>query len=126
MRKLLKKKNMVLFISERGSKLTGNLKFIYEDLQKNEIIKTEISSSEESFKSSSIKHKILTCIKMAKADAIILDNYFEPINYFNFQNQFVLQLWHACGALKPLDLQEPRNLELQIWLQIHIENTIML
>ena len=100
MKKILKKKNRVLFISERGSKLTGNLKFVYDDLQKHESIKTEISSSKESFKSSSIKHKILTCVKMAKSEVIILDNYFEPINYFNFKNQFVLQLWHACGAFK--------------------------
>ncbi len=99
-RKVSKKKNRIMFVSERDVKITGNLKFIYEELQKYDNISMEISTCNQSFPTTSFKHRIKTYIQMAQADVILLDAYFKKMNYFNITDQYLIQVWHACGAFK--------------------------
>lgn len=99
-RKLSRKNNQIIFVSERNEKLSGNLKFIYENINNCENISTVIATCNQTFPLSSFKHRIWTYIKLAQANVILLDDYFEPINRFDFNDQLVIQLWHACGAFK--------------------------
>lgn len=101
--KLYKNENTVMLISERGSELTGNLKFINDYILNNEKTKhlnVKFSTINESFPITPFKHKWNTYKNMAKSNIIILDNYFSPVNRLNFPNQTLIQLWHACGAFK--------------------------
>lgn len=99
--KIYKKENTVMFISERGNELTGNLKFVNDYLLKNEKdIKIKVSTINQSFPITSFKHKWSTYKDMTKSSVILLDNYFTPVNILNFNHQTLIQLWHACGAFK--------------------------
>lgn len=94
------KNNTIMFISERGNELTGNLKFVYDYLKNHEDINIKVSTINESFPITSFNHRWKTYRDMAKSNVIILDNYFYPVNFLNFHNQTLVQLWHACGAFK--------------------------
>ncbi|WP_225369626.1 hypothetical protein [Methanobrevibacter arboriphilus] len=81
-RKVSKENNRIMFVSERDIKLTGNLKFIHEELQKYDNISMEISTCNQSFPTASFKHRIKTYIQMAQADVILLDAYFKKNELF--------------------------------------------
>ena len=101
--KIYNDENTVMFISERGNELTGNLKFVHDYIKNNENtknIKIKVSTINESFPITSFKHKWNTYKNMTKSKVILLDNYFKPVNTLNFNNQTLIQLWHACGAFK--------------------------
>lgn len=101
--KLYQKENTVMFISERGDNLTGNLKFVHDYMKDNENTKNiniKVSSINQSFPITSFKHKWRTYKDMARSNVILLDNYFSPVNILNFNNQTLIQLWHASGAFK--------------------------
>lgn len=100
---LYKNENTIMFISERGNNLTGNLKFVHDYIVNNEKTKhlnVKISTINESFPITSFKHKWTTYRDMIRSNIILLDNYFAPVNSLNFPNQTLIQLWHACGAFK--------------------------
>ncbi|RBQ22783.1 hypothetical protein ALNOE001_14760 [Candidatus Methanobinarius endosymbioticus] len=101
--RLYKDENTIMFISERGEELTGNLKFVYDYILNNEStqhLNVKISTINESFPITPFKHKWNTYKDMVKSEVIVLDNYFVPVNTLKFPNQTLIQLWHACGAFK--------------------------
>ncbi|MPL71236.1 hypothetical protein SDC9_17010 [bioreactor metagenome] len=100
---IYQKENTVMFISERGQNLTGNLKFVYDYIKNNENTKNvniKVSTINQSFPITSFSHKWNTYKDMASSNVILLDNYFSPVNILNFNNQTLIQLWHAAGAFK--------------------------
>ncbi|MDR0911160.1 MAG: CDP-glycerol glycerophosphotransferase family protein [Methanobrevibacter sp.] len=106
------KKTDVLFLSERDIKLTGNLKFIHDYIQdmneknlnisnsSDKTVSISVSTINQTFSLSPLKHRLKTYIKMARADIILFDAYFSKLNYFTITDQFLIQVWHACGAFK--------------------------
>lgn len=100
---IYQKEDTVMFISERGENLTGNLKFVHDYIKNNESTKNiniKVSTINQSFPITSFSHKWNTYKDMASSNVILLDNYFSPVNILNFNNQTLIQLWHAAGAFK--------------------------
>lgn len=100
----LKKGNTVLFTSDSRSNMSGNFKFIYDEMLRRKldekydihyIFKPHISMRR------SYVDKFRLPYLLGKADYIFVDDYHPLIYTVNFRKtQEIIQLWHAVGAFK--------------------------
>lgn len=93
--------NRVTFVSGRRDNLTGNLKFVYDELKDNKDIDFQFllfSDSNGHFKYKYIKRFYEL---YATSKVVIIDDYFRLTNTVKKRSETQLwQLWHACGAFK--------------------------
>ena len=92
-------KNKVIFASNKSNELSGNLKCIYEEIQKQNL------DYKIKFYFRNYDRKLINEIKMyynlATAKYVILDDYYRQIYGKKFKKDVeVIQVWHACGAFK--------------------------
>ncbi len=96
------KDNRILFLSDSRDEMTGNFKFVYEELKKDKnkydirmILKKNLSVKR------TLKEKIILCQEMARAKYIFLDDFYPIIYAIKLRKETrLIQLWHAMGAYK--------------------------
>ena len=91
------KKNRVTFISNRRKSISGNYENIYSELIKNNHI--EIKTVLDT------KESLISCFKygyyLATSKVILIDDYIRSVYEIkNRKDNYLLQVWHACGAFK--------------------------
>ncbi|SUM74168.1 teichoic acid biosynthesis protein B [Staphylococcus saccharolyticus] len=97
-------KNYVLFTSDSKANMSGNFKFIYEEMLKKQLDKKLIIHS--IFKPNvadrrSLLDKIKFPYLLGKSKYILFDDYHPMIYKLSFRaNQEIVQVWHAVGAFK--------------------------
>lgn len=104
------KPNKVTFASYRSDKLTGNLYFVWKELQE------QYSDVEAHFafkklnssflgKFSYLLHMVRACYELATSKFFIIDDFYFPIYVIKpRKGTEVVQLWHGSGALKKFGL----------------------
>ncbi|EGQ3357512.1 CDP-glycerol glycerophosphotransferase family protein [Staphylococcus pseudintermedius] len=100
----VKKGNMVLFTSDSRGDLSGNFKFIYDEMINrrldskydiNIMLKPNISARRNFI------DKFKFPYLLAKSDYIFVDDFHPLLYKVSFRkNQEIIQLWHAVGAFK--------------------------
>lgn len=100
----MRKGNMVLFTSDSRSEMSGNFKFVYDEmLRQNLDDKYKIHSL---FKPNiSERRNFIDKFKfpylLGKADYIFVDDFHPMLYKVNFRrSQEIIQVWHAVGAFK--------------------------
>lgn len=100
----LRKGNTILFTSDSRSNMSGNFKFVYDELLRQHLDdKYHIHSV---FKSNiaqrrSVIDKFRFPYLLGKADYIFVDDFHPLLYKLKFRrNQEIIQLWHAVGAFK--------------------------
>lgn len=99
-----KKTNTVLFSSESRSNLSGNFKFIYDEMLRQHIDKKY--KIHQIYKANiTDRYKFADKFKLAylygKADIIFVDDFHPTLNKVKFRpSQDIIQVWHAVGAFK--------------------------
>ena len=95
--------NKILFLSNRADgNMPDNLRMIYDALSdvKKEVIVQRLPHSKIFIK------ETLKAISTAKV--IVTDDYIHFLkSYRKKKGQYIIQLWHACGALKKFSLHNP-------------------
>lgn len=91
------KKNRVTFISNRREHISGNYEYIYSELiqNKNLDIRTVLDTKEGYF----------SCFKygyyLATSKVVLIDDYIKTIYGIPRRKEnYLIQVWHACGAFK--------------------------
>ena len=91
------KANRVAFISNRRNNISGNYESIYNELAKNKEIdiKTVLDT----------KESLISCFKygyyLATSKVILIDDYIRSVYEIKKrQDNYFIQVWHACGAFK--------------------------
>ncbi|MGE8207376.1 CDP-glycerol glycerophosphotransferase family protein [Heyndrickxia sp. NPDC080065] len=104
------KKKKVTFASYRSDKLTGNLYFIWRELQK-QYPNYESHFVFKKFKASALGkfsyfiHMVRACYYLATSRYFVIDDYYFPIYVIKpRKGTEVIQLWHGSGALKKFGL----------------------
>ncbi|SPP27740.1 CDP-glycerol--poly(Glycerophosphate) glycerophosphotransferase [Brochothrix thermosphacta] len=98
------KKNRILFTSNSRELLSGNLKFIYEELVSRDIkeywdVKVILKGTHS--KKRTLVEKLIFPYFAATSKKIIIDDYNPEIMKFNYKKrQEIIQVWHATGAFK--------------------------
>ena len=104
-----RKKNKVLFSSSRYNHLTGNEKFLHDRMVERGLDKKyEICYNFKDGVAShrGIKEKFRFTYHLATASYIIVDDYSPEIYRLKYGSDVkVVQLWHACGALKTIGFE---------------------
>lgn len=93
------KENTILFLSESRRDLSGNFKFVYDEIvnRGGYNIKTILKKPKEL----SFKDKIGWIYDIATSKYILLDDFYPMIYDMEIRKEAELvQLWHACGAFK--------------------------
>ncbi|MDS3975613.1 CDP-glycerol glycerophosphotransferase family protein [Staphylococcus epidermidis] len=97
-------KNHVLFTSDSRANMSGNFKFIYEEMLKQQLDKKLVIHS--IFKPNiANKRSFIDKLKfpyfLGKSKYILVDDYHPMIYKLQFrENQEIVQVWHAVGAFK--------------------------
>ncbi|MCR9005122.1 CDP-glycerol glycerophosphotransferase family protein [Staphylococcus epidermidis] len=97
-------KNHVLFTSDSRANMSGNFKFIYEEMLKQQLDKKLVIHS--IFKPNianrrSFIDKLKFPYFLGKSKYILVDDYHPMIYKLQFrENQEIVQVWHAVGAFK--------------------------
>ncbi|MGP1613133.1 MAG: CDP-glycerol glycerophosphotransferase family protein [Catonella sp.] len=91
------KKNRIVFISNRRDNVSGNYEYIYDKLIDNKALDIRTVFD--------VNEGYLTCFKygyyMATAKVLLVDDYIELIYKVpRREDNFLIQVWHACGAFK--------------------------
>lgn len=100
------KKNKVVFASPRTSELDGNIKYIKREIEKrrkdiNIVLLLEKYSYSFVGKIEYLLRLIRGMYHLATAKVFIVDNAYFPIHIVKHKKKTkVIQVWHACGALK--------------------------
>lgn len=95
-------KNRILFLSDSRENLSGNFKFVYEEIIKdknkyeiNFLLKKNLSVKK------SLKEKIFLCREIALSQYVLLDDFYPIIYPLKLRKETnLIQLWHAMGAYK--------------------------
>ena len=100
----MRKGNTVLFTSDSRSEMSGNFKFIYDEMLKRKLddkykihslFKPNISERRN------FKDKFKFPYLLGKADYIFVDDFHPMLYKVNFRkSQEIIQVWHAVGAFK--------------------------
>lgn len=92
--------NRILLLSDSRSKLSGNLKFIYDEVVKyNYEVRYLLKPSLKSYRP--IKDKMLLPYLIATSKYIIIDDYYPLIYPLKLRKEVkLIQAWHAMGAFK--------------------------
>lgn len=91
------KKNRIVFVSNRRDSISGNYEYIYDKLIGDKSLDIcKVLDQKEGY---------LTCFKygyyLATAKVILVDDYIELIHKLpRREDNFLIQVWHACGAFK--------------------------
>lgn len=91
------KKNRIVFLSNRRDTISGNYEYIYDKLIDNKSLDIRTVLDQ--------KEGYLSCFKygyyMATAKVILVDDYVELLYKIpRREDNFLIQVWHACGAFK--------------------------
>lgn len=95
-------KNRVLFLSDSRDVLSGNFKFVYDELIRDKD-KYEISTllKKDLKTKKSFKEKVTLCKEIALSKYIFLDDFYPIIYALKLRRDTeLIQLWHAMGAFK--------------------------
>lgn len=91
------KKGSIVFGTERSDVLSGNLKAIYDCMSEQEKKRVVLLLK----KSPSWKHTLHIFATLARAETIVIDDYYNKIYSLSFKKEVkVIQTWHAAGAFK--------------------------
>lgn len=91
------KKNRIVFVSNRRDSISGNYEYIYDKLIGDKSLDIcKVLDQKEGY---------LTCFQygyyLATARVILVDDYIELIHKLpRREDNFLIQVWHACGAFK--------------------------
>lgn len=99
-RVLRKNHNTIMFMTENNNELTGNLKSLYEniDKKKHKVIIFCKNRYDKKYNFFSLFH---STFMLSKADIIILDNYAQILTHINLSKDVkLIQLWHAGIGFK--------------------------
>ncbi len=95
------RKKSILFLSNRRSDLSGNFKYIDSYLKDNSKLKIDYWMNDRIFYELSTSEIFSVSWKCGKARIILLDDYCPYIRRLLISREtMVVQIWHACGALK--------------------------
>ncbi len=95
-----KSTDRILFLSENDDEPRGNLKVLYEYFKNNNLGKTD-GIFYNKFKKKPRLTLVMSVIKIALSDVIVIDNYSPLLNSLKIRkNQKVVQLWHAGVGFK--------------------------
>lgn len=91
------KDNRVTFISNRRDKISGNYEYIYSELIKHKELDIR--------RVLDVKEGYLSCLKygyyLATSKVVLVDDYIATIyNVPRRKDNYLIQVWHACGAFK--------------------------
>ena len=91
------KRNRIVFLSNRRDNVSGNYEYIYDKLIGNKALDIRTVFD--------VNEGYLTCFKygyyMATAKVLLVDDYIELIYKLpRRDDNFLIQVWHACGAFK--------------------------
>ena len=93
-------KNNLLFLTENSTELSGNLKTLYDKIDKKKY-KVETLCYNRYKKKPGIISLAKVTHKIAKSDFIIVDNYVQVLTHINLsKNVKIVQLWHAGIGFK--------------------------
>ena len=99
-----KRGNRVLIMTESSEYLVGNLRTIYDKLlerKKEKNLKVEYSARNVIGKENSAWSWMMTTIRLAKSDCIIVDNYVPIFGFINLDKRVkLIQVWHAGVGFK--------------------------
>ncbi len=94
-------KNKVTFISVRRNDLSGNFKYVYNELKDNKNIKIKFlynTKLPRDYNIIDVYRFIRACVT---SRVVVVDEYTPMIHKIDLKKQTkVVQLWHACGAFK--------------------------
>ena len=94
--------NKILFLSDSREELSGNFKFVYDELMRDKnkyVISTILKRSIKTKKT--LKEKINLCKEMAKSKYVLLDDFYPIVYALKLRKETeLIQLWHAMGAFK--------------------------
>ena len=94
------KENRVLFLSDVRNVLDGNLKFVYDYINKDKF-EVVVSLKSDRKEKRNLKEKIKLLSNIVTAKYIILDDYSRFISIIKpRKGQEICQLWHGAGAFK--------------------------
>lgn len=97
---ILNNKKNILLLSENSSRLTGNLKCVYNDLIKHDY-KIYVYTKNKYKEKYSILNYIKEIYLIAKSKIIIVDNYTSILTHINLtKDTKIIQLWHAGIGFK--------------------------
>ena len=96
------KENKILFLSDSRADLSGNFKFVYDEIMKDKnkyevttLLKKNLSTKK------TLKEKINLCREIALSKYIFLDDFYPIIYVLKLRKETkLIQLWHAMGAYK--------------------------
>lgn len=93
-------KNLMIFCSETGDQLTGNLKCMYDYFKdKDYCVKMHVKSDRREIRG--IKETIALWKDLTTAGFIFLDDFYMLTSVMKVRNnQELIQLWHGAGAFK--------------------------
>lgn len=93
--------NKVLFLSASRASLTGNFKFVYDEIKKRKKYKINMMLKSNLKIKYSIKQKIKLVRLIATSKYIFLDDFYPMIYALKLRKGTeLIQLWHAMGAFK--------------------------
>lgn len=94
--------NKILFLSDSREELSGNFKFVYDELMRDKnkyVISTILKRSIKTKKT--LKEKINLCKEMAKSKYVLVDDFYPIVYALKLRKETeLIQLWHAMGAFK--------------------------
>lgn len=98
---LPKRHKTVLFTSQSRNELSGNEKFVYDEIMKREELKSSLNIRFSFTESGGIGFYLKTAWLLGRSDTVILDDYHPIVYRFKYKKSVkIAQLWHACGAFK--------------------------
>lgn len=107
------KKNRITFISMTMEELTLDFKLLYDELNKENKydIHTNLMQVEKGLKGDFLYflNLLKQLIQMKKSAVVILNDNNYIVSRFKPKNTKILQVWHACGAIKKFGNQIDRS-----------------
>lgn len=102
----------IFFFSKSRNDLSGNIKFIYDEIIKDDNYKVNYFVKFVKNYKFSFRDKNYIAKMMAKSKYIFLDDYCEPVYEIKLRkNTKLVQLWHAMGAFKKFGYSRPEDNE---------------
>ena len=94
------RKDGILFVSSRRNDLSGNIAYVNEILQR-ENVKVRYWLEAANMRQLSLKSILSLSCKIAKSSVLAIDDYTPILNdIWALKRCKLIQLWHACGAFK--------------------------
>lgn len=104
--KIFPVKNKITFATFRTTNLTGNFKFIYDEINKRDL-SFKFNFMFKKFKptllgkADYLMHMMCAGYHMATSKFFIIDDYYFPVYVIKPRKDTkIIQVWHACGAFK--------------------------